>query len=313
MQSTPKIDIWSLGLMLHGLRFGFLPFNSRDRQSLEKQIISEELEYKHLKRIRPSSIKNEYRRHLNSILRKTSDDLIDLVEKMLSKDPEKRIDMIEIYEHPWMEKYRLKEEKWSDEEQSSSSSSRQSAESLDGAAVVETYDPEAQDVNGHDDQESNGSGSPVGHVDGDHGKNVVKRIHENNFLQNQFMFNIQENEDETTGNFVRVDLKQTRKESYMKGKAGGTYYGNQPQVPEERRAGSKNSRKSNQSVRRHLSLRNTGRPVGVQMANPTSGNANNAGSGIGYGSSGQAGEPSGGASGSIRIQRQSAGIDGQGL
>ena len=27
MQSTPKIDIWSLGLMLHGLVFGFLPFN----------------------------------------------------------------------------------------------------------------------------------------------------------------------------------------------------------------------------------------------------------------------------------------------
>ncbi len=27
MQSTPKIDIWSLGLMLHGLVLGFLPFN----------------------------------------------------------------------------------------------------------------------------------------------------------------------------------------------------------------------------------------------------------------------------------------------
>ena len=35
-QSTPKIDIWSLGLMLHGLVFGFLPFNEQDRLSLEK-------------------------------------------------------------------------------------------------------------------------------------------------------------------------------------------------------------------------------------------------------------------------------------
>ena len=39
-------------------------------------------------------------------------------------------------------------------------------------------------------------------------------MHENNFLNNQFMFNIQENDNETTGNFVRVDLKQKRNESY---------------------------------------------------------------------------------------------------
>ena len=31
-QSTTKIDIWSLGLMLHGMVFGFLPFNGDDKQ-----------------------------------------------------------------------------------------------------------------------------------------------------------------------------------------------------------------------------------------------------------------------------------------
>lgn len=30
-QSTPKIDIWSLGLMLHGLVFGLIPFKNPDR------------------------------------------------------------------------------------------------------------------------------------------------------------------------------------------------------------------------------------------------------------------------------------------
>lgn len=35
-KSTPKLDIWSLGLMLHGLIFGFLPFNSVDKATLEK-------------------------------------------------------------------------------------------------------------------------------------------------------------------------------------------------------------------------------------------------------------------------------------
>jgi MAP/microtubule affinity-regulating kinase len=85
-QSTPKIDIWSLGLMLHGLVFGFLPFNKSDRAALEKQIISEELGYKQLKKVKSSSIKDEYRKHMNSLLRKSSDNLIDLIEQMLHKD-----------------------------------------------------------------------------------------------------------------------------------------------------------------------------------------------------------------------------------
>ena len=33
-ESTPKIDIWSLGLMLHGLVFGFVPFKKRERSAL---------------------------------------------------------------------------------------------------------------------------------------------------------------------------------------------------------------------------------------------------------------------------------------
>ena len=57
MKSTPKIDIWALGLMLHALRFGYLPFNKPDRKSLEKQILNEELDYKYLKKIKNTSIK----------------------------------------------------------------------------------------------------------------------------------------------------------------------------------------------------------------------------------------------------------------
>jgi len=95
------------------------------------------------------------------------------------------------------------------------------------------------------------------------------------------MFNIQEDADETTGNFVRVNLKP-RKDTNNKVKLGGTMYGNnnnQQQVLEERRAGSKNSRKSNQSVRKHLSMKAT-----CKLPNTQAGNANNAG--IGYNNSG---------------------------
>jgi serine/threonine protein kinase len=96
--------------MLHGLIFGFLPFNKPDRAALEKQIISEELDYKNLKKIKNHSIKDEVRRHVNATLRKISDNLIDLIERMLDKNPYKRIDMLQIFDHPWITKYLRKYE-----------------------------------------------------------------------------------------------------------------------------------------------------------------------------------------------------------
>lgn len=36
----------------------------------------------------------------------TSDELIDLIERMLKKDPEQRIDNLSVFEHPWVMKYR---------------------------------------------------------------------------------------------------------------------------------------------------------------------------------------------------------------
>jgi|TARA_B110000285_G_C15077184_1_gene591424 serine/threonine protein kinase len=105
-KSTPKIDIWSIGLMLHALVIGWLPFNKQTREQLENQIKSEPLDFKHIKKLKNSSIKNEHRKALNYKLRKLSDELIDLIERMLDKDPNSRIDMIEIFEHPWMIKYK---------------------------------------------------------------------------------------------------------------------------------------------------------------------------------------------------------------
>ena len=105
IKSTPKIDIWSLGLMLHAMVFGFLPFNSNTRDALEHQILNDEIGYTHIKKLKTSSIKNEVRRALNIMLKSTSDDLIDLIEKMLNKDPEQRIDNLSLFEHPWITKY----------------------------------------------------------------------------------------------------------------------------------------------------------------------------------------------------------------
>ena len=118
MRSTPKIDVWSLGLMLHGLVFGFLPFRSQKTVEKMKQVIKEEeLDYKYIKRLKPASISIEERQELNKRLRRMSDDLIDLILKMLHKDPYERIDVHSIYQHPWMQKYKAKFEDWSDSEE----------------------------------------------------------------------------------------------------------------------------------------------------------------------------------------------------
>ena len=42
-ESTPKIDIWGLGIILHGLVLGFLPFRSSNKEELRKQIIEKEV------------------------------------------------------------------------------------------------------------------------------------------------------------------------------------------------------------------------------------------------------------------------------
>jgi serine/threonine protein kinase len=104
-ESSPKIDIWSIGLMLHAMVIGWLPFCKRDRNKLTQQILTEELTYKKLKRVRNNTIKDEYRRELNNRLRKLSDECIDLIELMLCKEPSNRIDLVDIFDHPFMRKH----------------------------------------------------------------------------------------------------------------------------------------------------------------------------------------------------------------
>jgi len=78
--------------------------------------------------VKTQSIKDDFRRDLNTTLRKTSDSLIDLLERMLCKDPIERIDMLQIFDHPWITKYSRKYEESSDEEKRSSTTSEESAE-----------------------------------------------------------------------------------------------------------------------------------------------------------------------------------------
>ena len=77
--STPKIDIWSIGLMFHAMLIGWLPFNKSTREDLEKQIKTEELDYKYIKKLKNSTIKDDYRKALNYKLKNLSENAIDLL------------------------------------------------------------------------------------------------------------------------------------------------------------------------------------------------------------------------------------------
>lgn len=44
-ESTPAIDVWSLGIILHGLVLGNVPFKSSSKEELKKMIIEQDLKF----------------------------------------------------------------------------------------------------------------------------------------------------------------------------------------------------------------------------------------------------------------------------
>lgn len=76
-----SVDIWSLGIILYAITFGKLPFENNNVYMLFKKVVSEEPSY--------------------SSNRAVNEDLIDLIKKMLIKNPKNRITIEEIKNHPF--------------------------------------------------------------------------------------------------------------------------------------------------------------------------------------------------------------------
>jgi len=90
-QSAPAIDVWSIGIILYGLVTGEVPFRSKNRDELKSMIIKKDIIF--------DSTNEKIHSHL-------SNEIKDLIKKMLIKKPANRISIEEIFEHPWMAKYK---------------------------------------------------------------------------------------------------------------------------------------------------------------------------------------------------------------
>jgi len=80
--ASPGLDVWALGCILFALVTGILPFKAAKVADLKLKIVNDEVEY-------PSDVS-------------ISEELRDLIDRMLDKNPETRASTFEITDHPWM-------------------------------------------------------------------------------------------------------------------------------------------------------------------------------------------------------------------
>lgn len=80
-----QTDVWSAGIVLYLLVFGDTPFKGQNINELFLQILSKEVNF---------DVANDFKGDQGLIK--------DLIKKMLTKNPEKRITIKQIFEHKWM-------------------------------------------------------------------------------------------------------------------------------------------------------------------------------------------------------------------
>ncbi|CAI5465294.1 unnamed protein product [Closterium sp. Yama58-4] len=86
---SPLVDVWSAGVVLFVMLSGVLPFwpSQREGRSTEDAVLRQPLRFGHF---RWAAVSGAAR---------------DLVARMLTRDPEKRISTLQVLEHPWIRQH----------------------------------------------------------------------------------------------------------------------------------------------------------------------------------------------------------------
>jgi 5'-AMP-activated protein kinase catalytic alpha subunit len=74
-----KSDIWSCGVVLYAMLCGYLPYEDQKTSNLYKKILSAEY----------------------TLPKFLSDDAKDMISKLFNTNPDERVGVVEIRNHPW--------------------------------------------------------------------------------------------------------------------------------------------------------------------------------------------------------------------
>ena len=114
---TGQIDIWALGVTLYCFLYARLPFQANNEFVMMRRIVTDDIFFsrmrlravdQHTQQSRPSSrssqhmLPKDHRPPHELLYDEIDDELLDLLKRLLAKDPSKRITIQEIKTHPWV-------------------------------------------------------------------------------------------------------------------------------------------------------------------------------------------------------------------